>query len=248
MSNQIKVLCLPCAGGSATMYLRWRRMMPAFVELIPVELPGRGSRIDEPLIEQFDVLIEQLANEMQRDLNGRYVLFGHSMGGLLAYGLTRELAWRKRPLPEALFISGSAAPSERGLSLFQFNDAALIADLRRQGGTPEVIFETPELLEITLSVLAADYRLCQSFFYEQLDPLALPIHVFAGRADTINVERLAAWQQESSAMGSLSWFKGGHFFLREDEDVFIQQLNQYLSLYVADEVADRVTHHAAKSA
>lgn len=50
----VSLLCLPCAGASATMYLRWRRLLPKWIQVVPVELPGRGGRLAEALVEDFD--------------------------------------------------------------------------------------------------------------------------------------------------------------------------------------------------
>ncbi len=124
-------------------------------------------------------------------------------GALLAYGMAARLRDVGRPQPHMLFVSGSAAPSMRdperlaGLD----NDRALIADLRQQGGTPQEVFESPELLRLTLDVLAADYRLCRRFRYRGRAPLAHPLHVLAGRDDDIDSTRLevgSRWRAERS--------------------------------------------------
>jgi len=222
-SPSIDLLVLPCAGASATMYLRWRRLLPAWVRLVPVELPGRGGRIGEPYVEDCDTLVAQLCDEHAASMGGRYALFGHSMGALLAYGMARRQRALSRPLPCALFASGSPAPSRRDPERYagKGDDAALIADLRRQGGTPEEVFGSAELLRLTLDTLGADYRVCDSFRHASPagapPPLPLPLHVLAGRDDDIAAERIEAWRREAGAAFTLDWFDGGHFFIRQQE-------------------------------
>lgn len=226
-SPSIDLLVLPCAGASATMYLRWRRLLPAWVRLVPVELPGRGGRIGEPYVEDCATLVAQLCDEHAASMGGRYALFGHSMGALLAYGMAQRQRALSRPLPCALFASGSPAPSRRDPERYpgMGDDAALIADLRKQGGTPEEVFASVELLRLTLDTLGADYRVCDSFRHASPagsgtplpEPLPLPLHVLAGRDDDIAAERIEAWRREAGAAFTLDWFDGGHFFIRQQE-------------------------------
>ncbi|SDH32143.1 thioesterase II family protein [Nitrosomonas sp. Nm132] len=231
MLKPLTLFCLPCAGASATMYLRWRRLLPSWITVQPVELPGRGSRMDELPEENYAVLTERLCDELAATMPEHYAFFGHSMGALLAYGITHGLAARTLPLPAALFVSGCAAPnrqdSERYVRIQ--GQAALIADLRKQGGTPEEVFDNPELLAMTLDLLRMDYRVCGSFRHVPLSPLPIPIHVFGGHADQIEAEKLNDWRLASTQAFTLDWFDGGHFFLRQSEEAFLLALIKRLA-------------------
>ena len=228
LMKPITLFCLPCAGARATMYLRWKRLLPSWITVKPIELPGRGSRVNELPKESYTALTESLCNELASSLPERYVLFGHSMGALLAYGIAQSLYARKLPLPAALLVSGCAAPSRQDSGRYHKmqSEAALIADLSKQGGTPEEVFNNPELLAITLDLLRLDYRVCGSFQYTQLLPLPIPIHSFGGRADEIDAAKLNAWRLESARGFTLDWFDGGHFFLRQSEEWFMFALEK----------------------
>ncbi|MDQ3186796.1 MAG: alpha/beta fold hydrolase [Pseudomonadota bacterium] len=231
MPAPLTLFSLPCAGASAAMYLRWRRRLPSWVQMQPLELPGRGGRLHEATEKTFEALAASLCDELGTYPPKRYALFGHSMGGLLAYRIAHCLRTRMRSLPAALLISGCAAPSQQDWKRYadKEGDAALIADLRKQNGTPQEVFENPELLSMTLSLLAADYRICASFRYEELPPLPIPIHVFGGRTDEIHKSRLEEWRFESAVDFSLDWFDGDHFFLRQQEEEFLPILVQRLA-------------------
>ena len=235
METSVSLLCLPCAGASATMYLRWRRLLPRQVRVVPVELPGRGSRLGESLVRDFDSLVAQLCAEQAEAMRGPFALFGHSMGALLAYGMACRLRSMGCALPLALLASGSPAPARRDPDRFagKTGDAALIADLRRQGGTPEEVFASAELMRITLDVLGADYRVCDGFRYSGAAPLPMPVHVFAGREDDIDAERICAWSAEAGGPFSLDWFDGGHFFIRQQEAAFLDALSKHLGRAIA---------------
>lgn len=163
------------------MYLRWKRQLPAWIEVYPVELPGRGERLGESLIDDFESQVVRLCEEQATRMRGDFALFGHSMGALLAYGMAARLRDVGRPQPRMLFASGSAAPSMRdserlaGLD----NDKALIADLRQQGGTPEEVFESRNccasllmcwrrtIASAAVSAIAAGRRLVIPYRYSQ---------------------------------------------------------------------------------
>ncbi|WP_354422250.1 thioesterase II family protein [Variovorax atrisoli] len=233
---RVSLLCLPCAGASATMYLRWRPLLPRWIEVVPVELPGRGMRMGERFVEAYDALVERICTEQAVAMQGGFAIFGHSMGALLAYGVAQRLRSLGRPLPLALFASGSSAPSQRDPDRLPdtHDDAALTADLRRQGGTPEEVFASDELMRITLDTLGADYRVCRSFEYVSADtPLPMPLHVLAGRQDDIDAARVEAWSAHAGGAFSLDWFDGGHFFIRQHEAAVLAALVRRLGLSVA---------------
>lgn len=230
MRSSISLLCLPCAGASAMMYMRWRRLLPAWLSVVPVELPGRGSRLAESFVEDFDALVSRICDEQAPAMQGRFALFGHSMGALLASGVARRLQLTGRAMPLALVVSGSPAPSQRDAGRFagKTSDEHLVADLREQGGTPEEVFASPELMRMTLDALRADYGVCASFSRPPAPPLLLPVHVMAGRQDDIEPTQIDAWAEEAGGVFTVDWFDGGHFFLRQHEAAFLSTLTHRL--------------------
>lgn len=215
------------------MYMRWRRLLPRWLRIVPLELPGRGSHLGEDLVEDYAQLVSRLCAEYAHELRGSYALFGHSMGALLAYGMAAHLRDQAMPLPQAVFVSGSAAPSRRDDERYvgKDNDDALIADLRKQGGTPEEVFANAELMRMTLDVLGADYRVCESFQYQAGHPLSLPVHAFSGRDDDMDAASLQAWQDETTGRFTLDWFDGGHFFIRQHEAQVLSTLVRQLARF-----------------
>ena len=140
------------------------------------------------------------------------------------------------PMPERLLVAASPAPSRQdpGELPDTHDDAALIADLRKQGGTPREVFDSPELLALTLRTLRADYRVCESFEHRGSVPLAAPIQVLAGRDDDIEAHRIEAWRDEAGDGFALHWFDGGHFFIREQEKPVLAMLERSLGRLIQD--------------
>ena len=161
VSTRLRLFCLPYSGASAMVYARWRRALPDWLQVCPLELPGRGMRMDEPLQRDIKTLAAQLADEIGRDLGSPYALFGHSLGGLLAFELAHALKARNLPAPLALFASGTAGPARRDVSEYAIEktDEQLIARLRELQGTAEEALCNPELMQLMLPILRADFCL-----------------------------------------------------------------------------------------
>ena len=227
----LRLFCLPYSGASAMLYARWKRQLPTWIDVCPVELPGRGRRFAESLQTDLRALAGQLADELAVHLDRPYALFGHSLGGLLVFELAHALRERGLPLPQALFASAASAPARRDghreLAQEQ-SDEQLIERMRQLGGTAEAVFDDPDMLALTLPVMRADFLLCGLYDYCSRPPLTCPIHVFGGKADRLSVDSLSAWQDETSASFSLEMLDGGHFFLNSAEARLLELLRARL--------------------
>lgn len=231
MSDVIKLrlFCLPYSGASAMSYGRWRRSMPQWLQVRPLELPGRGMRMDEPLQSDMPRLAAQLADEISAELDRPYALFGHSLGGLLAFELAHALRERGLPAPLALFASATAGPARRDVSEYAVakTDAQLMTRLRELKGTDEAVLANAELMQLMLPILRADFLLCGSFSYGQRAPLPIPIHVFGGKQDSVRTEQLLDWQTDTCNRFSLDMFEGHHFFLVQQEVALLRSVRRY---------------------
>jgi surfactin synthase thioesterase subunit len=233
--TQLTLLCLPYSGASAMVYSRWRRKLPEWLRLQPVELPGRGARFDEPLHTDMRALAMQLARELRPTLKAPYALFGHSLGALMACELAHAFRALGCPEPVALFASGTAAPSmradyDRGFAEPK-TDAELIEQLRTLNGTSEEVLANEELMSLTLPVLRADFLLCGRFQPVQRPLLKCPVHVLGGKADKATTEQLIGWSKETQGSFSVDMLAGGHFFIHEHEAKVLRVIKDQLDVH-----------------
>ncbi|MNY42478.1 Linear gramicidin dehydrogenase LgrE [compost metagenome] len=142
----------------------------------------------------------------------------------------------------ALFASATAGPARRDVSEYAIEktDDELLARLRELGGTSEEVLGNHELMHMMLPILRADFLLCGSFDYGQRAPMAVPIHVFGGKQDSVKVEALLDWQEETSSGFSLDMFDGGHFYLNEQEASLLRCLRRYAEHHLARWCSDLV--------
>jgi len=212
----MRLICLPYAGGSATVYARWKRHLPSWIEVAPLEWPGRGVRMDEPLQTDPAALADRLASELIRaQLAEPYALFGHSLGGLIAFELAHRLLALGAPRPRMLLVSGTEAPAMRDGSRWKepLSDDALRDELLRLKGTPQEALESVEIMRGALPILRADFLMSGNYVYQRRQPLPCPLHVFGGDQDETRLEALDAWQAETSAVFGLDMLPGDHFFI-----------------------------------
>ncbi|MFB7612628.1 thioesterase II family protein [Streptomyces gardneri] len=211
----VRLVCFPHAGGAASSYVPLSRLLSPAVDVLAVQYPGRQDRHRERPIESVTRLAELVADALDTVDDRPYAFFGHSMGAVVAYETARTLSARSAPGPLRLFLSGRAAPEPRPQDADRMtSDADVIAAIRMLGGTGVGVLDDPELMEMALPALRADYRAIGSYAWEPGPPLDCPITALVGDADPVApVASVAAWSGFTDADSDLRVFPGGHFYL-----------------------------------
>lgn len=226
--SDARLFCFPFAGGGAAVYVQWARALLAGIELCAVQLPGRESRLAEPPRTRFFPLIAELAEALAPWLVPPFAFFGHSMGALLAFELTRELRRRGWAMPARLLLSGRHAPTQvdPGPPIHQLDDAGFVARLtERYGGIPDAVLRDPEFLRLFLPAMRADFELLASHVYRPEQPLDCPLSVYCGREDPqVRLEAIQDWRWQTSGGFETRWFEGGHFYFQTDREPLWQAL------------------------
>ncbi|MDT0343456.1 thioesterase II family protein [Streptomyces litchfieldiae] len=215
-----RLFCLPWAGGGAAAFQRgWPRHLVPGLEVHPVELPGRGAEFDEPPARRLETLLDFLEKRLTPLLGEPYAVFGHSMGTLVAFELTRRFAAAGLPLPRHLFLSGSGRPGQAATTLkpmYLLPEDEFRAWLYETGGTPAEVFDNPELLDLLSPMVRADFELCHTYRYRPGPPLAMPLTVFGGDADPfVPVAALREWAELTTGPCEQVVLSGGHFAFRD---------------------------------
>ena len=217
----LSLLILPHAGGNAHYYAQWERRLPADVGLLVAQYPGRGSRFIEDLPESVDDLVapivELLATD-QRDL----VVLGHSMGTLVAYEVARGLTERGRP-PLALIGSACRAPFLPNPSPVlpgTLTDEELVEAIKARGGTEHEILDEPEMREIILPSIRADFAIDDVYRCpDAKGSLNSPVTIVGGESDPIvPVGDLVEWREVTTGQARVETLVGGHFYFDENEE------------------------------
>lgn len=213
-----RLFCLPFAGGGASFFLPWRKAL-AQHGVVPIQYPGRETRLHEPCYTNLDALVDALSQVIRPHLDRPYSLLGYSLGARVAYALCHRLAELGAPGPE-LFIAAAhhapdAPPTMPGAHWLP--DDAFNQQMRQYGGLPEVVFQDPELSSLLLPILRQDIRLVEDAVPQT--PLATPILAYAGDSDaSATPGSMKAWSKFTRIGFGLRVFSGGHFFARTAGD------------------------------
>lgn len=231
---QMRLFCFSYAGGAASIFYPWYRHLPEFVEVCPIQLPGRESRIGEPLFTGLHTLVPILAHAVRPYLDMPFAFFGHSLGSLLSFELTRHLRKHHLQLPFQLFAAGHQAPQIARVSpdLHQLPDAEFIERVKAMNGTPDGVFEHGELLQLFLPILRADFSLAETYTYTAELPLPCSITTLSGERDSeVTEEGVAAWKEQTTGRFKQYIFSGDHFFLHDRRSELLKIISGELKLF-----------------
>ncbi|MET7394193.1 alpha/beta fold hydrolase [Dactylosporangium sp. NPDC005572] len=206
-----RLVCLPYAGGGGSIFLPWNSWLPPDVELWVADLPGREHRMIEEPVREIAVVVDVLAEQLCRDAMPT-IVFGHSLGALLAFELARRLQELDRPV-DRLAVSGMAAPQTLTPHPSP-TDEEILSDLQRLGVAPREFFSDPDLIELVMPGLRADYRMALGYRYHDGPKLTSKVLAMGGDADPdVLGGRLEAWAEQTTAECEIRLWEGGHMFL-----------------------------------
>jgi surfactin synthase thioesterase subunit len=170
------------------------------------------------LIQSLPEFIEQLDAATVTLLDRPFVLFGYSLGAMIAFEWARSLRRKGQPQPACLIAAASSAPHQmrkgRALSQLPANELTQALERRYAPMDPKVK-QDPEMLDMILRVMRSDLQIMESYNYAPEEPLSCPVLAIGGTRDTIVAsDALDAWREQSSAATRVERLEGDHFFLR----------------------------------
>ncbi|MFF4424758.1 thioesterase II family protein [Streptomyces sp. NPDC001549] len=224
VGHRRSLLVLPHAGGNAHNYAQWREPLSDDVRLLIGQYPGRGARFSESLPRDIGELAEPVLHCLPDDTDD-LVILGHSMGSLVAFEIARALTRQGRP-PRALIASACRSPflpNPSPVHAEKLTDDELVAAIEARGGTDHAILNEPELREIILPAIRADFAIDDRYrFSDETARLHCPILAIGGADDPIvPAEALARWSEVTDGPASTEFLPGGHFYFQQQSDAFI---------------------------
>ena len=220
---EIRLFLFPYAGGGPAVFNQWISKLPGEIEAWVAHYPGRGSRHREAPIRRLTMLAEKFCQAILPLSEKPFAFFGHSLGGLVAFELARQLQQEKSLRPEILFVSASGAPHLAGSHppTHGYSDSEFMTSLREWNGIPSELTHQPDVMQLLLPILRADFEAVESYTYHSnVSPLHVPIAAFGGSEDShVSQERIEGWALHTDAGFQSQYFAGDHFFIKSCGEV-----------------------------
>lgn len=232
---RLRLLCFPYAGGAAHIFHHWHQTLLEFVEVWAVQLPGRGRRLPEPPFTNLHDLVAAAAQALAPHLDRPFAFFGHSMGAMIAFELARHLRRAGAEGLAHLFVSGCRAPqlARTRPVTYDLPEQEFLAEIGRLKDTPAEVLSNPELMQLLLPILRADFTVTETCQYRDEPPLTCPLTVFGSLEDEdVPGESLSSWRAQTTAAFSLCLLPGDHFFLHGSQALLLKAVGRELQRIV----------------
>ncbi len=215
------IVVLPCAGGCALSYKNYENYLP---NVYVYEYSGHWSRYDEPLDSSVQIMTYHLLqNIITRKGDEKLCLFGHSMGGFIAWLAAKELM-KCGVEVSGLFIAACNAPDSKMDFIETIeNDADIKKFLKKIRQVPENILNSEFFSENLLPAIRNDIELVRKIPMQtnlKSECLRVPITCFCAVNDSIvKTSDMNGWERFTSREFSLKKYKGNHFFVYDKKNV-----------------------------
>lgn len=222
---KIKLICFHDAGGNSNLYQKWSKHLHDSIELLCVELPGRGHRMAEPHITEMDQLLDQLTPAIGTQLDKPFIFFGHSMGGTVLFEVTKRI--KRQFNMEPLEIIVSAAPSYDGFTR-RANPRMSDDDLGNLfSAVKKENFSDEEFFQIVMNTLRADLSILDSYTYQKECILNAPITTILPENDEfVQLDDLEKWNNETKGNFDLIRRPGSHRYIVDDYEFLTSLINE----------------------
>ncbi len=218
---QVRLVIFPHAGGGPATLTGFAELLPASVQPVALNLPGRQARLTEAPRTDLAGLVGELARALADAMRPPvpYALFGYCSGALLAYLVCRRLDGLTGGHPPARLLPGSFAAPDiapvprrlHGLPSEQF-----WARLTDFGGIPPELAELVDLRPVLEPALRADFGLLAGYRYAPGPPMATPVTVLYGEGDTsLTRGALLGWRRHTRSRPELVALRASHWLLDE---------------------------------
>lgn len=210
-----RLLCFPHAGGGALAYRALAVEMPECVDVLAVQYGAREDRYREPASTSVHDRVADAISDAGTLPPLPWVVFGHSMGALLAFEAAKLMGRMWPDAPRLLIVSGRDAPVGHGCAGDRRvpTDDEILAKLRTLDATPPALLHDDGLARALLPALRADYAMLARYTDSAEARLPCSLVAWAGRDDPeVTEDGVNAWAERTHGPFYARWIDGNHFW------------------------------------
>ncbi len=233
LSSKIRLFCFHHSGGAASSYFPWVKKLDKCIELVAIQLPGREDRFNESFLLRIEDVLSELDKAIDSFLDKPFIVFGHSLGALIAYEFSKFMIERYSKHPLSLVVSAALPPHliEHRELHGNLSGKEFIQRLEKYGSINDYILNNADLLNIFLPIIKNDLKILDNYTFKKNEPLACNLIALAGEDDqSLNLEDIKSWKDYTSQKFQILTYPGNHFFIKNNEDEIISLLNRICDL------------------
>lgn len=211
-----KIFIFPYAGGTTLNFFSWKKYINKY-QIYFLEYAGHGMRVNE----RFNKSIDDIANDMATiimekiNLNDEVRLFGHSLGGIVAWHTLEKLIEKYHVYPKDIYISACSTPMNFAKSPhFEFKtEEELKQSILGKSEDKKHIFDSKYFKNNILPAIINDYKLIKEYKSTKNIKVKIPIYSFIGEEDEyVSEEEIQNWKKLTICEYKNIKFMGNHFY------------------------------------
>lgn len=237
----IQIIMFPYLGGSGTSVMSLANEICAKIPVdIRVAFPPGHVRSDYALCDNFVQLIDLYYKNLITILKKDSILFGHSMGGTIAYFLAKKIAEKNPELtPKKLIFSAAAAPDHmKNKRLSDKENEIIFKEIKRIGTMPEELTDNQELVDYFAPMLRADYKILEEISEIEVQKIDIPTFFIICHKDSLtSCQTILKWKDylDSKISFYMMPADAGHMYLKKYKEVVADKIVSFLDLNSEEE-------------
>ncbi len=233
-TEKARLFCFSYAGGSASFYSDWSSFLHKNIGVYPYELAGHGGRAEESTLHTVESASKEAADTIKEFSDKPILLYGHSMGGIIAFQTSFELAEKYGTAAAGLFISASVpnysqTSKMNGIKMSELNDEEFCDKLIEFEAIDKRIFRVKSFKEIYLPVIRSDFYMTENFIPTDNIKLDSDMFIYGGSGDKIiSAQLLNEWKVHTNKKIQINVMSGGHFFVRQHKERICSDISNFV--------------------
>ncbi|WP_024782220.1 thioesterase II family protein [Streptococcus mutans] len=237
----IQIIMFPYLGGSGTSVMSLANEICAKIPVdIRVAFPPGHVGSDYALCDNFVQLIDLYYKNLITILKKDSILFGHSMGGTIAYFLAKKIAEKNPELtPKKLIFSAAVAPDHmKNKRLSDKENEIIFKEIKRIGTMPEELTDNQELVDYFASILRADYKIIEEISEIEVQKIDIPTFFIMCHKDSLtSCQTILKWKDylDSKISFYMMPADAGHMYLKKYKEAVADKIVSFLDLNSEEE-------------
>lgn len=215
----------PSAGSGVSLYTKLVSELKPEINVIGVQSPGREERSLEKPFTSMETLIESMMKNFVPPTSA-YYLFGHSLGGLMAYEFYSALKLAGKALPEKIILSGTGAPLEKSSGeLHALEDEQFMNEIINKYENSQNTDQRKRAINSTKEMIRADIQVLETYL-PHLGEVDIPLVLISGLNDEIcEPKRVKEWIKLSQNDFSIHYFESNHDLVNNCREKIVEIIN-----------------------